>query len=192
MEARFICPFCSANYGEKSSLTYHLKHKCKKVPPPPPPPPPQPQQQVIYFNEDLKYFTELTGIMGHEGATNYLLYVLPVTKNLFEPLDKIFARDGVKCPFNVIDDGFVISRNEGITEIDPTGALIDLENKIKIINASIEALHAVRDAASTIDRFNQILELVAVKPKRQDYDLLKGRINAKTKIKVNVKPKNLR
>lgn len=94
----------------------------------------------IYFNKDLKYFTELVNVMGHANAVSYLLYTLPATKNLFDVIGKIFVRDGVNCPFSLTDDGeFVISRGENETEIDPTGALIDLENKNKIKDAVLMA-----------------------------------------------------
>lgn len=94
----------------------------------------------IYFNKDLKYFQELVNVMGHENAVSYLLYTLPATKNLFDVINKIFVRDGVNCPFSLTNDGeFVISRGENEREIDPTGALIDLENKSKIKDAVLTA-----------------------------------------------------
>lgn len=94
----------------------------------------------IYFNKDLKYFTELVNVMGHTNAVSYLLYTLPATRNLFDVINKIFVRDGVNCPFSLTEEGeFVISRGEGETEIDPTGALIDLENKNKIKDAVLTA-----------------------------------------------------
>lgn len=95
---------------------------------------------TIYFNKDLKYFTELVNIMGKQNAISYLLYTLPETKNLFDVMSKIFVREGVNLPFALNDDGeFIISRGENQTEIDTTGALIDLENKNKIKDAVLTA-----------------------------------------------------
>jgi len=96
----------------------------------------------IYFNKDLKYYPELVKIMGREKACNYLLYGMPETKDIFGVIDKLFLQNGAtNCPFRYDQDtgDFLIARAEGVFDRDPTGEMIDRENKSKLQDAILSA-----------------------------------------------------
>lgn len=174
----FQCPNCTCSYVHKHNLTRHLQ-KCKKTivikkketPRCGPHIEKATNVQInnitnnitnntnnninIYFNNDVKYFKELVDIMGRESAIRYLLYTLPSTKNLFDVIAKIFMREGVNCPIKVSENGdFLISRGNGKVDIDPTGALLDLENKDKIKDAVLSAF--VDNSQPQADRLKSI------------------------------------
>lgn len=95
----------------------------------------------IYFNKDLKYYPELVKLIGKEMANNLLLYKMPESKDLFSVLDKLFVKDGINtCPIRLDDgDEFLIARSETEFVHDPTGELIDKENKSKLQDAVMSA-----------------------------------------------------
>lgn len=94
----------------------------------------------IYFNKDLKYYPELVKIMGKKGTCDYLLFTMPESKDLFGALDKIFVQNGVStCPIKLDGNEFMIARNEGQYDHDPTGEIIDKENKYKLQDAVMSA-----------------------------------------------------
>lgn len=89
----------------------------------------------IFFNEDLEYFSELVKKLGIETACTYLLQKHP---DQFDALEKIFENTKF-FPIGVHRDGFVIYRAKDKYNIDPTGHLIDKENKDKLTDAIIMA-----------------------------------------------------
>lgn len=95
----------------------------------------------VYFNKDLKYYPELVKLLGRQKTCNYLLFKMPESKDLFGVLDKIFVKDGIStCPIRVDDDDeFIVARNDGEYVHDPTGELIDRENKSKLQDAILSA-----------------------------------------------------
>lgn len=95
----------------------------------------------VYFNKDLKYYPELVKIMGRDKAGDYLLFKMPESRDLFGVLDTLFFRDGVStCPIRVGDDDeFIVARNNDEYINDPTGELIDRENKSKLQDAVLSA-----------------------------------------------------
>jgi hypothetical protein len=80
--------------------------------------------------------------MGKEKACNYLLYGMPETKDIFGVIDKLFLQNGAAmCPFRYDHDtgDFLIARAEGVFDRDPTGDMIDRENKSKLQDAILSA-----------------------------------------------------
>jgi hypothetical protein len=159
----FKCKFCNCYYEHRSSLYRHqkicavkdvLKEKIqiKKLNTDnlnPVTSLPQPinnnnnnNNVTIYFNKELKYYPELVKIMGKEKACNYLLYGMPETKDIFGVIDKLFLQNGAThCPFRYDADtgDFLIARSEGVFDRDPTGEMIDRENKAKLQDAILSA-----------------------------------------------------
>lgn len=95
----------------------------------------------IYFNKDLKYYPELVKLLGRKNTCDYLLFKMPESRDLFGVLDKLFVRDGISyCPIRVGDDDeFIVARNNDEYIHDPTGELIDRENKSKLQDAVLSA-----------------------------------------------------
>ena len=95
----------------------------------------------VYFNKDLKYYPELVKLLGRQKTCDYLLFTMPESRDIFGVFDKLFVRDGVSCcPIKVSeDDEFVIARNNNEFVHDPTGELIDRENKSKLQDAVLSA-----------------------------------------------------
>ena len=95
----------------------------------------------IYFNKDLKYYPELVKLLGRQKTCDYLLFKMPESRDLFGVLDTLFVKDGVStCPIKVGDDDeFVVARNNDEYIHDPTGELIDRENKSKLQDAILSA-----------------------------------------------------
>lgn len=91
----------------------------------------------LFFNKDLKYFNELSKIMGKENAINHLLYTSPKIKNHFDVLKRIFANGGM--PICISDRGYHIMRNITEVDVDETGEIIDIENKRKLKDAVVAA-----------------------------------------------------
>lgn len=103
----------------------------------------------IFFNKDLKYYPELVKIMGRDKAGDYLLFKMPESKDLFGVLDKLFTKDGTSvCPIQIDDDGFIVTRSATEFDVDPTGDMIDKENKSKLQDA---ILSAYIDSTKAID-----------------------------------------
>lgn len=73
--------------------------------------------------------------MGVDATHHYLLHSLG--RNPFDTLKKIYT-DG-NIPIFKDDNGFVICRSSTDYEIDPTGDVVDKENKEKLDNAIIIA-----------------------------------------------------
>lgn len=114
----------------------------------------------IYFNKDLKYYPELVKIMGKKGTCDYLLFTMPESKDLFGVLDKLFIRDGVNtCPIRISDGEFIIARSETEFDSDPTGELIDKENKHKLQDA---VLSAYIDSTKQLDEACEVIRLKRV------------------------------
>lgn len=95
----------------------------------------------VYFNKDLKYYPELVKLLGRQKTCNYLLFKMPESRDLFGVLDTLFVKDGVStCPIRVGDDDeFIVARNNDEYIHDPTGELIDRENKSKLQDAILSA-----------------------------------------------------
>lgn len=91
----------------------------------------------MYFNKDLKYFNELSKIMGLENAINHLLYTGPKVRNPFDVLKRIFAHSDM--PICISDRGYHIMRGQTEIDIDETGEIIDIENKRKLKDAVVAA-----------------------------------------------------
>ena len=96
---------------------------------------------TIYFNKDLKYYPELVKLLGRQKTCDYLLFKMPESRDLFGVLDTLFMRDGIStCPIRVDDDDeFIVARNTDEYVRDPTGELIDRENKSKLQDAILSA-----------------------------------------------------
>ena len=95
----------------------------------------------VYFNKDLKYYPELVKLLGRQKTCDYLLFKMPESRDLFGVLDTLFVKDGVStCPIRVGDDDeFIVARNNEEYIHDPTGELIDRENKSKLQDAILSA-----------------------------------------------------
>lgn len=95
----------------------------------------------IYFNKDLKYYPELVKLLGRKNTCDYLLFKMPESRDLFGVLDKLFVKDGIStCPIKISDDDeFIVARNNEEFIHDPTGELIDRENKSKLQDAILSA-----------------------------------------------------
>lgn len=95
----------------------------------------------IYFNKDLKYYPELVKLMGKQKTFDYLMFKMPESRDLFGVLDTLFVKDGVStCPISIGDDDeFVVARSGDECIRDPTGELIDRENKSKLQDAILSA-----------------------------------------------------
>lgn len=158
----------------------------------------------IYFNKELKYYPELVKLLGKKEASDYLLFTMPESKDFFGVIRKLVENGG--CPIKTDGSGFVVLRNESEHVSDPTGELLDRENKNKLevavlsaynestkeINAECERIRLSRvnedytkeDEAILNSRFEGIMEptrphqiismIKQFKPKRKDYDSLRG------------------
>ena len=158
----------------------------------------------IYFNKELKYYPELVKLLGKKEASDYLLFTMPESKDFFGVIRKLVENGG--CPIKTDGSGFVVIRNESEHVSDPTGELLDRENKNKLevavlsaynestkeINAECERIRLSRvnedytkdDEAILNSRFEGIMEptrpyqiismIKQFKPKRKDYDSLRG------------------
>lgn len=132
----------------------------------------------IYFNKDLKYYPELVKIMGKKGTCDYLLFTMPESKDIFGVLDKLFIRDGVNtCPIRISDGEFIIARSENQFDTDPTGELIDKENKHKLQDA---VLSAYIDSTKQMDEACDGLRLKRVNGEytEEDIEIINKRFDA--------------
>ena len=124
----------------------------------------------IYFNKDLKYYPELVKLIGKQSACDYLLFKMPESRDLFGVLDKLFVKDGVStCPIRVGDDDeFVVARNTDEYIHDPTGELIDRENKSKLQDA---ILSAYIDSTKNIDEECEKIRKTRVNGEYSEHDM---------------------
>lgn len=112
----------------------------------------------IYFNKDLKYYPELVKLFGRKNTCDYLLFTMPESKDIFGVIDKLFMRNGIShCPIRVGDDNeFIVTRSETEFVHDPTGELIDRENKSKlqdaVLSAYIDSTKHINDECEQIRR----------------------------------------
>lgn len=91
----------------------------------------------IYFNKELKYYPELVKLLGKKEASDYLLFTMPESKDFFGVIRRLVENG--KCPIKTDGSGFVVLRNESEHVSDPTGELLDRENKSKLEVAVLSA-----------------------------------------------------
>ena len=117
-----------------------------------------------YFNDNLNYYLELVKKMGADEAHHYLLHSLG--KNPFDTLKKIYTEGTL--PILRDDDKFVICRSETDYDIDPTGDMVDKENKEKLDNAVIMASTNANDPSARIEISRKRVKVMAHPKKYRD------------------------
>lgn len=118
----------------------------------------------MYFNRELEYYPELIKIMGVDEAHHYLLHSLG--RNPFDVLKKIY----IEGPLPILrdDDSFVICRSESDYEMDPTGDVVDRENKEKVDNAVIMASTNANDPSTRLEVSRKRVKTMAHPKKHRD------------------------
>lgn len=134
----------------------------------------------VYFDK-LNYYHMLVSIMGVEKAHNYLLFRLGESKDVYGPLNLIFQNGG--CPIEIDKGMILIHRTATDTERDPTGYLIDKENKIKIACAMITAFNndtfSVTAKFCKEQRLKSLLNDDVQEPSFEQSQILDGLVNLK-------------
>jgi hypothetical protein len=105
----------------------------------------------IYFNKDFKYYPLLVEKLGKDKAHHYLLTELMESKDLYGPLNYIFAEGG--CPLEIEDGILLIHRNEATVEKDVTGKIFDREHRNNLVNATLFANTIITE---DINKFNRL------------------------------------
>jgi hypothetical protein len=149
---------------------------------------------IMYFNDNLEYYSELVKKMGEDNTCSYLLHRPHADQ--FDVLEKVYEDAGF-FPINVHNGGLVIYKNNDEIIMDPTGSIIDKENKNKVTNALITAHEKYADPSVNMHKlitdFNKIpfkmKPLLKRWPKTKTQIIIPVPDNTIPKIKIPIIPK---